>query len=91
MHKITEIVLPQESLGSSQLATIFSCVLVVLVLTVLAPWFQPLPNSILAAIVLIALKGLIRQVNLRLFWFYLGLSLFFNDFSPFCGKEHIGY
>jgi len=53
--------LVQETLGSTQIASLLSGVLVILVLTVIAPLFEPLPNAILAAIVLITLKGLFMQ------------------------------
>eukprot|EP00794_Sanderia_malayensis_P007107 gene7107-7911_t len=59
----------QENLGSTQLTGLISVVLVVLVLVSMAPLFQPLPNAVLAAIVLVALKGLFKQFSvLKILW-----------------------
>lgn len=59
----------QENLGSTQLAGIFASALIVLTLTVLAPLFVYLPRAILAAIVLVALKGLFKQFSmLKVLW-----------------------
>ncbi|XP_066925900.1 prestin-like isoform X1 [Clytia hemisphaerica] len=51
----------QEQLGSTQVANVYAVALILLTLTVLAPIFRFLPNAILASIIMVALKGLLRQ------------------------------
>jgi len=59
----------QEALGSTQVCGFISVALVLLVLLSIAPLFQPLPNAVLAAIVLVALKGLFKQfIVLKYLW-----------------------
>ncbi|XP_047123706.1 prestin isoform X1 [Hydra vulgaris] len=59
----------QYSLGSTQLANLISSLVVLLAMVVLASYFQPLPNAILAAIVWVALKGIFKQVyDVKLLW-----------------------
>ncbi|XP_066997153.2 prestin [Anabrus simplex] len=55
--------------GKTQLASLVSCVLLLLVLLVIGPFFEPLPNCVLASIILVALKGMLMQMkDLRSIW-----------------------
>lgn len=49
--------------GKTQLASFFSCFILLFVLLFVGPLFQPLPNCVLASIVVVALKGMIMQVK----------------------------
>ncbi|KAK3102941.1 hypothetical protein FSP39_015122 [Pinctada imbricata] len=53
----------QEQVGGvTQLTGLVSCALLLLVLLVLAPYFKTLPKCVLAAIIIVALKGMFRQL-----------------------------
>ncbi|XP_023932100.1 sulfate transporter-like isoform X2 [Lingula anatina] len=55
--------------GRTQLAAVFSSVLILIVLLVLGPLFQTLPNAVLASIILVALKGMFLQFkDLKNLW-----------------------
>ncbi|RUS81144.1 hypothetical protein EGW08_011085 [Elysia chlorotica] len=55
--------------GKTQIVSLVSSVLVVIVLLALGPLFEDLPNSILAAIIIVSLKGLLKQFGeLRRLW-----------------------
>ncbi|XP_059150596.1 prestin-like [Physella acuta] len=55
--------------GRTQIVSLFSTVLVVIVLLALGPLFEDLPNSVLAAIIIVSLKGLFYQfVELKRLW-----------------------
>ncbi|KAH9504783.1 hypothetical protein Btru_061948 [Bulinus truncatus] len=55
--------------GKTQIVGLISSVLVVIVLLALGPMFEDVPNSILAAIVIVSLKGLFLQfTELRRLW-----------------------
>ncbi|CAG5130637.1 unnamed protein product, partial [Candidula unifasciata] len=52
----------QESVGGkTQVVSLISSVLVLVVLLTLGPLFEALPNSVLAAIIMVSLKGLFEQ------------------------------
>ncbi|GFR77833.1 solute carrier family 26 member 6-like [Elysia marginata] len=55
--------------GKTQIVSLFSSILVVIVLLALGPLFEFLPNSILAAIIIVSLKGLFKQFGeLKRLW-----------------------
>ncbi|XP_028401981.1 pendrin-like isoform X2 [Dendronephthya gigantea] len=54
----------QENLGRTQIASVISCAIILLVLTVLAPLFEPLPNAVLAAIIIVAIRRLFKNFAL---------------------------
>ncbi|KAK3730766.1 hypothetical protein RRG08_015683 [Elysia crispata] len=55
--------------GKTQIVSLISSVLVVIVLLALGPLFEDLPNSILAAIIIVSLKGLLKQFGeLKRLW-----------------------
>ncbi|GFR60242.1 sulfate transporter-like [Elysia marginata] len=62
--------LVQENVGSrTQVTGLVSSVLVVVVLLVVGPYFETLPNCILASIILVALKGMFKQfLELKNLW-----------------------
>ncbi|XP_067927972.1 prestin-like isoform X2 [Watersipora subatra] len=63
--------------GKSQVASLLSCVLILIVMTAIGPYFRDLPNSVLAAIILVALKGMFRQFQeLKRLWY-----ISYYDFS----------
>ncbi|XP_072027171.1 prestin-like isoform X2 [Amphiura filiformis] len=47
--------------GTTQIAGTLSCMFILLVLLFMGPLFEPLPKSVLAAIVVVALRGMFRQ------------------------------
>lgn len=49
--------------GKTTLANVFSIILIILILLFLGPIFEPVPLSVLSAIVLVTLKGLLMQVT----------------------------
>ncbi|KAJ9578107.1 hypothetical protein L9F63_025033, partial [Diploptera punctata] len=49
--------------GKSQLASIVSCIFLLLVLLLVGPFFEPLPNCVLSSIIVVALKGMFMQVR----------------------------
>jgi MFS superfamily sulfate permease-like transporter len=54
----------QENLGRTQMTSVISCAILLLVLTVLAPLFEPLPNAVLAAIIIVAIRRLFKNFML---------------------------
>lgn len=49
--------------GKTALANIFSIILIILILLFMGPIFEPVPLSVLSAIVIVTLKGLLMQVT----------------------------
>ncbi|XP_021349060.1 prestin-like isoform X2 [Mizuhopecten yessoensis] len=55
--------LVQEHVGGrTQIAGVFSCILLLFVLLLLGPYFSTLPKAVLAAIIIVALKGMFKQL-----------------------------
>lgn len=55
--------------GRTQLASLFSCAIIAMVLFFLAPLLRDLPRACLASIVLVALQGLLKKItDLKLYW-----------------------
>ncbi|KAF6037947.1 SLC26A2 [Bugula neritina] len=56
--------------GKSQIAGLISSSLILIVLVAIGPYFGTLPNSVLAAIILVALKGMFKQfTELKRLWY----------------------
>ncbi|XP_059491237.1 prestin-like [Neocloeon triangulifer] len=49
--------------GKTQIASVFSCIFILLILLAIGPFFEQLPNCVLAAIVIVSLKGMFWQVK----------------------------
>ncbi|GJQ74244.1 hypothetical protein Trydic_g19148 [Trypoxylus dichotomus] len=58
--------------GKTQLASIVSCGILILVLMWIGPYFEPLPRCVLGSVIVVALKGMFLQV--RDFWRFWKLS-----------------
>ncbi|XP_061941531.1 solute carrier family 26 member 6 isoform X2 [Apis cerana] len=55
--------------GRTQIASIISCTVLLIILLWIGPFFEPLPRSVLASIIIVALKGMFQQANqLIKFW-----------------------
>ncbi|RNA30886.1 solute carrier family 26 member 6-like [Brachionus plicatilis] len=55
--------------GKTQLASLFSCIFVGMVLLFIAPFLRDLPRVCLASIVLVALQGLLKKISdLAFYW-----------------------
>ncbi|XP_029644388.1 sulfate transporter isoform X1 [Octopus sinensis] len=55
--------------GRTQVASLFSCVLVLIVIIVIGPLFRDLPNCTLSAIIMVALRTMLLQVlELKRLW-----------------------
>lgn len=55
--------------GKTQMASLFSCIILALVLGFIAPLFECLPRACLASIVIVALQGLIKKIgDLSFYW-----------------------
>ncbi|RNA04370.1 solute carrier family 26 member 6-like isoform X2 [Brachionus plicatilis] len=55
--------------GKTQLASLFSCAIIGMVLIFIAPLLRDLPRACLASIVLVALQGLLKKIgDLKLYW-----------------------
>ncbi|XP_050304506.1 solute carrier family 26 member 6-like isoform X2 [Anthonomus grandis grandis] len=58
--------------GVTQIASIVSCLILLVVLLWIGPFFEPLPKAVLASIIVVALKGMFLQV--LDFWKFWKLS-----------------
>ncbi|XP_070193359.1 prestin-like [Littorina saxatilis] len=66
---LSRSVVQEEVGGKTQIASLVSAVLILVVLLVLGPLFQPLPNCILASIIVVSLKRLFMQfADLHRLW-----------------------
>lgn len=55
--------------GKTQVAGLVSCVLLLVVLLAIGPYFRTLPNCVLAAIIIVALRGMFLQIlDLKKLW-----------------------
>ena len=55
--------------GNTQVASLVSCVLLLIVILFIGPYFATLPNSVLASIIIVALIPMFKQFrNLRMLW-----------------------
>lgn len=54
----------QDNLGRTQLTNVFSSVIILLVLTLLAPLFEPLPKAVLGAIIIVAIRGAFKNFKI---------------------------
>jgi high affinity sulfate transporter 1 len=60
----------EDSGGKTQVAGLVSCLLVLIAILLLGPLFKTLPSCTLAAIIIVALKGMFLQLaDLRKLWF----------------------
>ncbi|XP_071961597.1 prestin-like [Antedon mediterranea] len=66
---LSRSLIQESSGGKTQLAGIISAILILIVLVAIGPFFESLPNCCLAAIVVVALRGMFRQfLDLRTLW-----------------------
>ncbi|XP_076469168.1 solute carrier family 26 member 6-like [Babylonia areolata] len=66
---LSRSVVQEEVGGKTQISSLISAVLILIVLLVVGPLFKPLPNCILAAIIVVSLKRLFLQfADLRRLW-----------------------
>ncbi|OAD59199.1 Prestin [Eufriesea mexicana] len=55
--------------GRTQIASVVSCIILLTILLWVGPFFEPLPRSVLASIIVVALKGMFQQASqLIKFW-----------------------
>ncbi|XP_022107835.1 solute carrier family 26 member 6-like isoform X2 [Acanthaster planci] len=68
---LSRSLLQEISGGKTQLASLFSCLFILFVLLFMGPLFYSLPKSCLAAIVVVALRGMFRQFrDIKVLWKY---------------------
>ncbi|KAK9297693.1 hypothetical protein QLX08_008736 [Tetragonisca angustula] len=49
--------------GRTQIASLVSCTILLIILLWIGPFFEPLPRCVLASIIVVALKGMFQQAN----------------------------
>ncbi|XP_018576245.1 sulfate transporter isoform X2 [Anoplophora glabripennis] len=49
--------------GKTQIASLISCGILVIILLWIGPFFEPLPKSVLAGVIVVALKGMLLQIT----------------------------
>eukprot|EP00051_Salpingoeca_urceolata_P002755 m.52598 g.52598 ORF g.52598 m.52598 type:complete len:872 (-) comp12311_c0_seq1:133-2748(-) len=76
--------------SSSQLFSLISVLVVMLVMLFLASAFTSLPNAILAAVILMALRGLFRQLSHFKYYWHVKKSDFFIWIVTFIGVLALG-
>ncbi|CAH1373967.1 unnamed protein product [Tenebrio molitor] len=55
--------------GKTQIASVVSCTLLLFVLLWIGPFFEPLPKSVLASVIVVALKSMVMQIgDVYKFW-----------------------
>lgn len=66
--------------GKTQMASVFSCMILALVMGFIAPLFENLPKACLASIVIVALQGLLKKIgDLGIYW-KINKIEFVNDY-----------
>ena len=61
--------LQESSGGKTQMASLFSCILVLVAIFILGPYLESLPNSVLGAVILVAIVPLYKQVrDIKPYW-----------------------
>ncbi|XP_075219033.1 solute carrier family 26 member prestin isoform X2 [Lycorma delicatula] len=60
---LSRSVIQETAGGQTQLASVFSSGIILVVLLWIAPFFEPLPRCILASLIVVALKGILFQVK----------------------------
>lgn len=66
--------------GKSQVSSMFSCIILALVLAFIAPLFKDLPQACLASIILVALQGLLKKIKDLFFYWKINKIEFVNIF-----------
>ncbi|CAG7728847.1 unnamed protein product [Allacma fusca] len=60
---LSRSVIQEQVGGRTQLASLFSCAILIFVLLWIGPFFETLPNCVLSSIIVVALKGMFLQVK----------------------------
>jgi solute carrier family 26 protein len=74
---LSRSVIQEQVGGRTQLASLFSCTILIFVLLWIGPFFETLPNCVLSSIIVVALKGMFLQVkDMRSAWMLSKLNAF---------------